>query len=89
MRKSLQISHSRVKEIYLENLNLVTNEDNRDMVRIGIFYLITSYLFSISYKRIVENYLFALVENFDTMGMFPWTKDFFELSINSLKKWIE
>lgn len=89
---------SRIKETYFGHLKLVTNEnvrdvfldvsgvDDHDVVRLGILYLITSYLFSTSYKKVVEHYLFALVEDFDAMGMFPWGKDLFEMSMKSLKE---
>lgn len=48
----------------------LTNEDDYDMVRIVILYLITSYLFSTSYKEVVENYLFDLVKDFHVIEMF-------------------
>jgi hypothetical protein len=98
IRKEIDKIPSRIKGTYFGELKLVTNEDVRDVflsvsdidahdvVRLGILYLITSYLFSTSYKKAVDNYLFALVEDFELLEMFPWGKELFEMSIKSLKE---
>jgi hypothetical protein len=97
-RKDIEKVPSRIKDTYFGHLKLVTNEDVRDVfldvsdvddhdvVRIGILYLITSYLFSTSYKRVVDNFLFALVDDFDRMEMFPFGKELFQMSLKSLKE---
>lgn len=96
-KKKLENVLSRVKEIYFGDLKLVTHKyvrdvflnvsdvDDRDVVRLGILYFITSYLFSTSYKEVFENYLFALVQDFDMMEMFPWVKNLFDMPIKSMK----
>ncbi|XP_022891721.1 uncharacterized protein LOC111406547 [Olea europaea var. sylvestris] len=98
VRKNLEHIPSKIKGTYFRNLKLVTNEDVRDVflnlldaddhdiVSIRILYLITSFLFSTSYKKVVENYLFTLVEDFAAMERSSWGKKLFEKSIKSLRE---
>ncbi|XP_022892058.1 uncharacterized protein LOC111406933 [Olea europaea var. sylvestris] len=89
---------SSVKDTYFKDLKAVTSEDVKrvfislddapdlDVVKIGIIYLITSYLFATSYPKVVDQYIFALVDDFATLETFPWGRYLFETTLLSLKK---
>ncbi|CAA2998072.1 Hypothetical predicted protein [Olea europaea subsp. europaea] len=67
------------------NLDLVEALPDDDVARMGALYFLAAYLFPRDYKKVVDNYLFALVENFDAMNRFPWGKLLFDTTLGSLK----
>ncbi|XP_022865102.1 uncharacterized protein LOC111384983 [Olea europaea var. sylvestris] len=89
---------SLVKDTYFKDLKVITSEDVKrvfislddapdlDVVKIGIIYLITSYLFATSYLKVVDQYIFALVDDFATLETFPWGRYLFETTLSSLRK---
>jgi hypothetical protein len=97
-RPMLDEKSSAVKETYFSGLKVVTSEDVKrvflsladapdlDVVKIGIIYLITSYLFATSYPKVVDQYIFSLVDDLDTLDMFPWGKYLFETTLSSLRR---
>ncbi|CAA3016948.1 Hypothetical predicted protein [Olea europaea subsp. europaea] len=50
----------------MPDLDLVEALSDDDVVGIGALYFLTAYLFPKDYKKVVDNYLFALVEDFDS-----------------------
>ncbi|CAA2968761.1 Hypothetical predicted protein [Olea europaea subsp. europaea] len=56
-----------------------------DVAMINVLYFLTSYLFLRDYKKIVDNCLFALIENFDAINRFAWDKLLFEITLASSK----
>lgn len=67
------------------DLDLVEALPDDDIVMIGALYFLTSYLFYRDYKKVIDNYLFALVEDFAVIKRFPWGKLLFEITFGSFK----
>ncbi|CAA3018025.1 Hypothetical predicted protein [Olea europaea subsp. europaea] len=66
------VTHEDIKSTFIStcqmpNLDLVEALPDDDVARIGALYFLTAYLFPRDYKKVVDNYLFALVEEFDAM----------------------
>jgi hypothetical protein len=88
---------SHLKKKYFKHLKVVTQEDVReayfaagdmpdeDVSKLGALYFITSYLLPRDYKKVVEHYLFVLVDDFNKMNLFPWGKLLFDALISSLR----
>ncbi|XP_022891911.1 uncharacterized protein LOC111406765 [Olea europaea var. sylvestris] len=84
------VTHEDVKSTFISacqmpDLDLVETLPNHDVALIGILYFITAYLFSKDYKKLVDHYLFTLVEDFPALNSFPWGKLLFEITLSSLK----
>lgn len=75
------ISTKVVQEVFL---NLPINTVDKDVVDMGLVYLITSFLFGTSYHKGVDDSFFCLVESED-MNNFPWGKEIFSVTLSSLK----
>ncbi|CAA3002687.1 Hypothetical predicted protein [Olea europaea subsp. europaea] len=69
----------------MSNLDLVEALPDDDVAKMGALYFLTAYLFPRDYKKVVDNYLFAPVEDFDAMNRFPWGKLLFDITLDSLK----
>lgn len=50
------------------NLDLIEALPDNDIAMIVTLYFITAYLFSRDYKKAIDCFLFALVEDFSTMN---------------------
>ncbi|KAL2471289.1 DUF1985 domain-containing protein [Abeliophyllum distichum] len=61
----------------------VRDVNNQDVVNVGILYLITSFLFTTSYKKFVDDSLIILI-NSDNMESFVWG-EFCKITISLLK----
>ncbi|KAL2512968.1 DUF1985 domain-containing protein [Abeliophyllum distichum] len=57
---------------------------DKDMVDVGIIYLISSFLFITSYHKCVDDSIFGLDESGE-MESFPWGKELYNLILMSLK----
>ncbi|KAL2492296.1 DUF1985 domain-containing protein [Abeliophyllum distichum] len=57
---------------------------DKDMVDVGIIYLISLFLFATSYHKCVDDSIFRLVESGE-MESFPWEKELYSLTLMSLK----
>lgn len=55
----------------MPDLDLVEALPDNDIAMMGILYFITAYLFHRDYKKVVDHYLFVLVEDFSTLNRFP------------------
>ncbi|KAL2512710.1 Uncharacterized protein Adt_18310 [Abeliophyllum distichum] len=62
----------------------MSNSSDRDVVNIGILYLITSIMLVTSYKRSVEDSLMVIVDS-DECNTYAWGKVLFRTTISSLK----
>ncbi|CAA2976426.1 Hypothetical predicted protein [Olea europaea subsp. europaea] len=69
----------------MPDLNFVETLPDHDVVLIGILCFITDYLFPRDYKKVVNQYLFAFLEDFPMLNSFPWGKLLFEITLSSLK----
>ncbi|CAA2935794.1 Hypothetical predicted protein [Olea europaea subsp. europaea] len=67
------------------DLDLVEALLDKDIAMIGKLYFITAYLFPRDYKKVVDHFLFVLVEDFSTMNLFPWGKLLCEITLSALK----
>lgn len=56
----------------------------KNVVKIGVLYLITSFLFTTSYKKLVDDSLMALVDS-DEMETFAWGEELYRITLSSLK----
>lgn len=74
------ITRSKVKEVFVN----MKDANDQDVVRIGVLYLITSFLFTTSYKKLVDDSLMALVDS-DEMETFAWGKELYRITLSSLK----
>ncbi|XP_022858501.1 uncharacterized protein LOC111379374, partial [Olea europaea var. sylvestris] len=84
---------SRLKNLYFSTLKNVTRENikdaflgsidilDEDVSILGALYFITSYLHPRDYKKVVDHFLFVLVEDFSAMNVFPWDKSLFDTLI--------
>ncbi|CAA3026196.1 Hypothetical predicted protein [Olea europaea subsp. europaea] len=84
------VTHEDIKSTFIyacqmPNLDLVEALLDVAIARMGALYFLTTYLFPRDYKKVVDNYLFALVEDFDAMNRFPWGKLLFYITLGSLK----
>ncbi|CAA2981942.1 probable metal-nicotianamine transporter YSL7 [Olea europaea subsp. europaea] len=69
------VTHEDIKSTFfsacqMSDLDLVEALLNDDVAGMGALYFLTAYLFPRDYKKVVDNYLFALVEDFDAMNRF-------------------
>ncbi|CAA3006825.1 Hypothetical predicted protein [Olea europaea subsp. europaea] len=69
----------------MPDLDLVETLPDNDVVMIGMLYFITTYLFPRNYKKVVDHFLFVLVEDFSVMNQLPWGKLLFEITLSALK----
>lgn len=75
------VSTQDVEEVFK---NLPIDTEDKDLVDIGVIYLITTFLFGTSYHKGVEDSIFGLVES-DDMNSFPWGKELYSNTLSSLK----
>lgn len=52
---------------------------------LSALYFITSYLYLRDYEKVVEYFLFVLVEDLNAMDLLPWAKSLFDMLISSLR----
>lgn len=69
-----------IKEKYFHELKIVTSHGVKriflsldDVAKLGIIYLLT---------KVIDHYMFALTDDFETLNMFPWGKYLFELTLS-------
>ncbi|XP_022851142.1 uncharacterized protein LOC111372943 [Olea europaea var. sylvestris] len=84
------MTHEDVKSTFIfacqmPDLDLVETLPDHDVALIGILYFVTAHLFPRDYKKVVDHYLFTLVEDFPELNSFPWGKLLFEITLSSLK----
>ncbi|XP_022851416.1 uncharacterized protein LOC111373162 [Olea europaea var. sylvestris] len=84
------VTHEDVKSTFISacqmpDLDLVEALPDHDVALIGILYFITAYLFPRDYKKVVDHYLFTLVEDFPALNSFSWGKLLFDVTLSSLK----
>ncbi|CAA3023697.1 Hypothetical predicted protein [Olea europaea subsp. europaea] len=84
------VTHEDVKSTFIPacqmpDMDLVEALLDHDVALSGIPYFITACLFSRDYKKVVDHYLFMLVEEFSTLNTFPWEKLLFEITLSFLK----
>jgi hypothetical protein len=84
------ITHEDVKSTFLSacqmpDLDLVEALPDNDIAMMGILYFITAYLFPRDYKKVVDHYLFVLVEDFSALNRFPWGKLLFDITLGALR----
>jgi hypothetical protein len=84
------VTHEDVKSTFISacqmpDLDLVETLPDKDVAMIGALYFCTHYLFPRDYKKVVDQFLFALVEDFTAMNSFPWGKLLFEITLGALK----
>ncbi|KAL2512535.1 DUF1985 domain-containing protein [Abeliophyllum distichum] len=70
-----------VKDVFMSMSVTSTDED---VVKIGMLYLITSFLFTTPYKKQVTDATFSLIESED-IETYAWEKDFFKNTFSYLK----
>ncbi|KAL2486326.1 DUF1985 domain-containing protein [Abeliophyllum distichum] len=73
------VLHSDVYDIFLHKPQL----SDRDVVKFGIFLLLTNLFFITAYKRSVEESLMVLVDCED-MNSYAWSKELFKFTLSSL-----
>ncbi|CAA2956896.1 sentrin-specific protease 1-like [Olea europaea subsp. europaea] len=69
------VTHEDVKDTFLSacqmpDLDLVEALPDNDVAMFGVLYFLTAYLFPHDYKKIVDYFLFVLVEDFNEMNNF-------------------
>ncbi|CAA2987777.1 Hypothetical predicted protein [Olea europaea subsp. europaea] len=69
------VTHEDIKSTFfsacqMPDLDLVEALPDDDVARMGALYFLIAYLFPRDYKKVVDNYLFSLVEDFDAMNRF-------------------
>ncbi|CAA2961804.1 Hypothetical predicted protein [Olea europaea subsp. europaea] len=69
----------------MPDLDLVEALPDDDIARMGALYFLTTYLFPRDYKKVVDNYFFVLVEDFNAMNRFTRDKLLFDITLGSLK----
>ncbi|CAA2933356.1 Hypothetical predicted protein [Olea europaea subsp. europaea] len=69
----------------IPDLDLVETLPDDHVARMGALYFLTAYLFPRDYKKVVDNYLFALVKDFDALNRFLCGKLLFDITLGSLK----
>ncbi|KAL2533731.1 Uncharacterized protein Adt_07082 [Abeliophyllum distichum] len=80
---------SHLKCIYKQDVedvfkSMPTNSTDGDVVKIGMFYLITSFLFTTPYKKQVTDATFSLIESED-LETYAWGKELFKNTFSYLK----
>ncbi|KAL2493031.1 Ulp1 protease family [Abeliophyllum distichum] len=80
-KKYDSISTECVENVFKE---LPSDTVDKDMVDVGIIYLISSFLFATSYHKCVDDSIFGLVESGE-MESFSWGKELYSLTLMSLK----
>lgn len=70
------VTHEDVKDTFLSvcqmpDLDLVEALPDIDIAMFGVLYFLTAYLFPRDYKKVVDHFLFVLVEDFNEMNNFP------------------
>lgn len=58
---------------------------DRNVSMLSALYFITSYLYLRDYEKVVEYFLFVLVEDLNAMDLLPWAKSLFDMLISSLR----
>lgn len=76
------VTYEDIREAFLA----VSDIPDNDVSMLVALYLITSYLYLRYYKKVIEHFLFVLVEDFNAMDIFPWGKSFFDMLISSLRE---
>ncbi|CAA3007059.1 Hypothetical predicted protein [Olea europaea subsp. europaea] len=84
------VTHEDIKSTFfsacqMPDLDLVEALPDDDIARMGTLYFLTAYLFPRDYKKVVDNYLFTLVEDLDAMNRFPLGKLLFDIILGLLK----
>ncbi|KAL2533777.1 Uncharacterized protein Adt_07128 [Abeliophyllum distichum] len=80
---------SHLKCIYRQDMedvfkSMPANSTDGDVVKIGMLYLITSFLFTTPYKKQVTDATFSLIESED-LETYVWGKELFKNTFNYLK----
>ncbi|CAA2985555.1 Hypothetical predicted protein [Olea europaea subsp. europaea] len=69
----------------MPDLDLVEALPDNDVAMFGVLYFLTAYLFLRDYKKVVDHFLFVLVEDFIEMNSFPWGKLLFQITLGALR----
>ncbi|CAA2969461.1 Hypothetical predicted protein [Olea europaea subsp. europaea] len=69
----------------MPDLDLVEALLDNDVAMFGVLYFLTAYLFPCDYKKVVDHFLFVLVEDFNEMNSFPWGKLLFQITLGALR----
>ncbi|CAA2934568.1 Hypothetical predicted protein [Olea europaea subsp. europaea] len=83
-------THEDVKDTFLSacqmpDLNLVEALPDNDVAMFGVLYFLTAYLFPRDYKKVVDHFLFVLVEDFNEINSFSWGKLLFQITLGALR----
>lgn len=85
------VTHEDVRDAFILACQL-TEQDvvellvDEDVAKLGALYFITSYMFPRDYKKVVDHYLFVVVEDFSVIDSFPWGKILFETTPNDMRE---
>ncbi|CAA3008817.1 sentrin-specific protease 1-like [Olea europaea subsp. europaea] len=69
----------------MSDLDLVEALPDNDVAMFGALYILTTYLFPRDYKKVVDHFLFVLVEDFNEMNSFPWDMLLFQITLGALR----
>ncbi|CAA2996400.1 Hypothetical predicted protein [Olea europaea subsp. europaea] len=69
----------------MPDLDLVEALPDNDIAIFRALYFLTAHLFPRDYKKVVDHFLFVLVEDFNEMNSFPWGKLLFQITLSALR----
>ncbi|KAL2505839.1 Uncharacterized protein Adt_21460 [Abeliophyllum distichum] len=95
-RSVFDSTYCRIKNEYLNHLSSISTSDisqffinsdylcDDDVVRFGLLYFLTNLMFTVTYKRLVEESLMVLIDS-PEFNSYAWGKELFKITLSSLK----